>query len=140
MKYLLAILLTMPSTAFAQQSNYYDTCFRTQETYVPGYQDQNGNWVNGSVNVNRFPVPCGNNTGVVNSRPTYYRQRVCNPTAGALLGAGLAGALSGNSWSNGGSWNRTWSRNSSSGSWNNYGRNNYWPLFGAGLGALAFSC
>lgn len=144
---LLPILLTLP--VHAQQVVVYDTCTRVTETYVPGYQNPDGSWVNGIVRRNKFAVPCNvpaaavvqqPTTVVVTQPPVYYRPRVCNPAAGALLGAGLAGALSGNSWSNGGSWNRSWSGNSSSGSWNNYGRNNYWPLFGAGVGALAFGC
>jgi hypothetical protein len=141
--FLLPILLMAP--VHAQQTVVYDTCTRIQETYVPGYQNPDGSWVNGIVRREKFTIPCNSQptqqtTVVANPQPVYYRRRSCNPTAGALLGAGLAGALSGNSWSNGGSWNRSWTRNSSSGSWSNYGRNNYWPLFGAGLGALAFSC
>jgi len=141
--FLLPLLLTLPVSA--QQVTEFDTCTRVRETYVPGYQNPDGSWVSGIVRKEKFTVPCGNvqqSAPVVVSQPQpyYYRRRVCNPTAGALLGAGLAGAISGNSWSNGGSWNRTYNRYGSSGSWNNYGRNNYWPLFGAGLGALAFSC
>jgi hypothetical protein len=141
--FLLPLLLTFPVSA--QQVTEFDTCTRVRETYVPGYQNPDGSWVNGIVRREKFTVPCGNvqqSAPVVVSQPQpyYYRRRVCNPTAGALLGAGLAGAISGNSWSNGGSWSRTYNRNGSSGSYSNYGRNNYWPLFGAGLGALAFSC
>ncbi len=147
--FLIPLLITLPVSA--QQTVVYDTCTRIKETYIPGYQNPDGSWVNGIVRREKFTIPCGTNVPaatvataptvvVAQPQPYYYRRRVCNPAAGALLGAGLAGTLSGNSWSNGGSWNRSWSNNSSSGSWNNYGRNNYWPLFGAGVGALAFGC
>jgi hypothetical protein len=79
-----------------------------------------------------------------NWNPNYRRQRVCNPTAGAVMGAGLAEALSGgNGWRSNSNWTRNYNRNSSSGSYNYSNRNyksNGWSLFGAGIGALMFSC
>ena len=77
----------------------------------------------------------------------YYRR--CNPTAGALLGAGLASAITGNKYSYGGNYsnNRNYGYNgnsgysNSSGNWNNSGSNSSgWTMFGAGLGALLFGC
>jgi hypothetical protein len=100
--------------------------------------------VSGYVNRTRNRVPCGNNV-VVNPQPYYngggyYRQRVCNPTAGAAIGYGLGEALGGgNGWKS----SSNWTRNRNSGSYNYSNRNyksNGWSIFGAGVGALLFSC
>ena len=142
----LLIPFTFATPSQAQQVNVYgeNYCYVNTEQYVPGYYNNYGNYVSGYVNRTRRQVPCGN--VVVNQQPYYNqpRQRVCNPTAGAAMGAGLAEALSGgNGWQTSSSWNRNYNRNSSSGSYNYSNRNyasNGWTLFGAGLGALAFSC
>lgn len=141
--FILASVLVAPLPGVAQQVNVYGEsyCYVNTEQYIPGYYNNYGNYVGGYVNRTRNQVPCNGN--VVNQQP-YYRNRVCNPTAGAAMGAGLAEALSGgNGWKSYSNWNRTYNRNSSSGSYN-YGNRNYrsngWTLFGAGLGALMYSC
>jgi len=127
------LLLLIPLTFFsvpvqAQQVTVYQSC--VGEVYFPGYYDQYGNFVQGGVSTTR--VPCGGGGG--------YAARNCNPEAGALLGAGLAEALSGG---NGYRYNSDYSRDRSSGSYNYSYRNyksNGWSLFGAGAGALLFGC
>lgn len=122
----------------AQQVNNYAVCTQNQEVYQPGGYDRYGNYVAGGVRVQTYNVPCN---GTVSTYAP-QQQRICNPTAGALLGAGIAGAIAGGSsrtWS--GNWYNNYSRNSSSGGWSNTERNNYsWQALGAGLGALMFSC
>lgn len=134
----------LPMSGFAQQVNTYGVCTQYREIYNPGYTDQYGNYTPGSVSTQSFNVPC--NGSVVTSQPTYYyqRRRICNPAAGAVMGAGLAQALSGgNGYRYNSNYTRNYNRNSSSGSYNysyrNY-RSNGWTLFGAGLGALMYSC
>jgi hypothetical protein len=128
-KLLLLIPLTFLSVPVqAQQVTVYQSC--VGEVYFPGYYDQYGNFVQGGVSTTR--VPCGGGGG--------YAARNCNPEAGALLGAGLAEALSGG---NGYRYNSDYSRDRSSGSYNYSYRNyksNGWSLFGAGAGALLFGC
>ena len=128
-KLLLLIPLTFLSVPVqAQQVTVYQRC--VGEVYFPGYYDQYGNFVQGGVGTTR--VPCGGGGG--------YAARNCNPEAGALLGAGLAEALSGG---NGYRYNSDYSRDRSSGSYNYSYRNyksNGWSLFGAGAGALLFGC
>jgi len=128
-KLLLLIPLTFLSVPVqAQQVTVYQSC--VGEVYFPGYYDQYGNFVQGGVGTTR--VPCGGGGG--------YAARNCNPEAGALLGAGLAEALSGG---NGYRYNSDYSRDRSSGSYNYSYRNyksNGWSLFGAGAGALLFGC
>jgi len=140
---IIAAGILVPTSAVAQQTNYYQVCKTYQENYVPGYYDQYGNYIPGYVNTNRYNTSCGVGGGgpVTYQQPTYNR-RICNPAAGAAMGAGLASALSGGSgWQNSGSWNRKYNRNSSSGSWSNsYKNTSGWTLFGAGLGALMYSC
>ena len=152
MKKLLIILplLFLPAPVVAQQVNTYGVCRQYQEIYTPGYNDRYGNYVSGSVSTQSYIVPCnGSVASYQQPQPQpqqqyYQRQRVCNPTAGAAMGAGLAEALSGgNGWQSSSNWTRNYNRNSSSGSYNYSNRNyrsNGWTLFGAGLGALMYSC
>jgi len=128
-KLLLLIPLTFLSVPVqAQQVTVYQSCM--SEVYFPGYYDQYGNFVQGGVGTTR--VPCGGGSAARN----------CNPEAGALLGAGIAGAIVGgdtHTWTN--TWNNTRSRNGDSGS-STYrsSKNNYWQSLGAGAGALMFGC
>jgi hypothetical protein len=127
--------LSIPAPVQAQQVNVYQGCIA--ESFYPAHYDRYGNFVQDSI-VRNF-VPCST---TVYSGGNYYqqRQRTCNPTAGAAMGAGLAEALSGG---NGYRYNSDYSRNRSSGSYNYSYRNyksNGWSLFGAGLGALMYSC
>ena len=149
MKHLLTLSLLLPfafvAPTQAQQVNAYGVCTQYREIYNPGYTDQYGNYVAGSVSTQSFNVPCNGSVSTTQPPQQYYqRQRVCNPTAGAAMGAGLAEALSGgNGWKSFSSWTRNYNRNSSSETYN-YGNRNYksngWSLFGGGLGALLFSC
>ena len=144
----LLIALSCTQPLHAQQVNVYSEnyCYLNTEQYVPAYYDSYGNYVQGYVNRNRSQVPCGDALAAQrgSAQPTAYRQRVCNPRAGAAMGAGLAEALSGgNGWRTSSNWTRNYNRNSSSGSYNYSSRNyksNGWSLFGAGLGALMYSC
>jgi hypothetical protein len=153
MKHLLTLSLLLPfafvAPTQAQQVNVYGEsyCYANVEQYVPGYYDVYGRYIPGYVNRNRQQVPCNNN--VVNQQPYYngggyYRQRVCNPYAGALMGAGIAEALSGGrGWKSSSNWTRNYNRNSSSGSYNYSNRNyksNGWINFGAGAGSILFGC
>ena len=136
---LLLPLLFLPVPVQAQQVNNYGVCTQYQEVYVPGGYDQYGNYYQGGVQTQSYNVPCNQVSGG-NWNPTYQRQRVCNPVAGAALGAGLAEVLGGG---NGYRYNSSYTRGRNSGNYNysyrNY-RSNGWTLFGAGLGALMFSC
>ena len=140
---ILPFAFATPSQA---QVNVYGEsyCYVNTEQYVPGYYDNYGRYVGGYVNRTRNQVPCNGNVTYQQPQQYYQRQRVCNPTAGAAMGAGLAEALSGgNGWKSSSSWTRNYNRNSSSGSYNYSNRNyksNGWTLFGAGLGALMYSC
>jgi hypothetical protein len=132
-------LVFLPAPVMAQQVNQFGVCTQYQEVYVRGGYDQYGNYYPGGVQTQSYNVPCNQVSGG-NWNPTYQRQRVCNPTAGAAMGAGLAEALSGG---NGYKYNSNYTRNRSSGSYNYSYRNyksNGWSLFGAGLGALMYSC
>ena len=104
---LLASLIAAPIPAFAQQTNIYQTCTNYQENYTPGYYDQNGNYVSGRVNTQRYNVPCGTGTYYRPNGGTVYQSpvaapvaqpgRYCSPartTLGGLLGGGIAAALS----------------------------------------------
>lgn len=157
----IAVGVFSPITVSAQQVNNYQVCHTYQENYVPGRYTNNGYYVQGGVYTVKNTVNC--QTGEVYSSEPYNRgsniiyqppverprtvvlerrRRVCNPAAGALMGAGLASALSGGTgWSSNSSWSNYYGRRSSSGNWNNsYRNNNGWTMFGAGLGALAYSC
>ena len=136
---LLLPLAFLPTPVMAQQVNQFGVCTQYQEVYVRGGYDQYGNYYPGGVQTQSYNVPCNQVSGG-NWNPTYQRQRVCNPIAGAAMGAGLAEALSGG---NGYKYNSNYTRNRSSGSYNYSYRNyksNGWSLFGAGLGALMYSC
>ncbi len=146
-KFILSALLlpfAFATPSQAQVSVYGESyCYVNTEQYVPGYYDNYGRYVGGYVNRTRNQVPC--NGGVSYQQPNYnQRQRVCNPAAGAAMGAGLAEALSGGrGYKYNSNWNRNYNRNSSSGNYNYNYRNyssNGWTLFGAGLGALMYSC
>ena len=142
----LALLLSLtfaPVSTQAQQVNTYGVCRQYREVYTPGYNDQYGNYVSGRVYTQSYIVPCDGSVATYVQPPQqqyYQRQRVCNPAAGAALGYGLATALSGQTGYN---YNSNYTRNRNSGSYNySYGnkRSNSWGIFGAGLGALMFSC
>jgi len=98
MKYLLPVLLLLPTPAFAQQVNNYAVCTQNQEVYQPGGYDRYGNYVPGGVTVRTYNVPCNN----VRPANQYYGnggygERYCNPTRsvlGALLGGGVAASMS----------------------------------------------
>jgi hypothetical protein len=146
----LALGLFIPVTASAQQMNTFQVCHTYQEQYAPGYYTNNGSYVQGGVYTVKNNVNCQtgevyssqpyNNGGRVVYQQPYYRQRNCNPAAGAAIGYGLASALSGQTGYN---YNSNYRRNRNSGSYNySYGnkRSNSWGIFGAGVGALMFSC
>jgi hypothetical protein len=148
---LISGVIFMPVSTLAQQTNTYQVCRNYQENYVPGYYNNNGAYIQGGVYTTEFTINC--QTGEVYSsrsyngsrivaQPPVYRQRNCNPTAGALLGAGIASAISGGgSRTYSGSYNRNYGRNYSNGSWSSTYKNNYsWQTLGAGLGAILFSC
>jgi hypothetical protein len=152
---LLAGLIATPSATFAQQTNTFQVCRQYKENYVPGYYNNYGNYVQGGVQTLELTVNCqtgevysskvynGGNGGYIAQPPLeYYRRRNCNPNVGALLGAGIAGAISGgNTRTSSGGYNSFYGRNYSSSSWNNtYRNNNYSQMLGAGIGALLFSC
>jgi hypothetical protein len=147
----LALGLFIPVTASAQQLNTYQVCHTYQEQYIPGRYTNNGSYIQGGVYTLKNMVNC--QTGEVYSSQPYSggggsnvvyqpvrRQRVCNPAAGAAIGYGLGEALGGgNGWKS----SSNWKRNRNSGSYNYSNRNyksNGWSLFGAGVGALMFSC
>lgn len=137
----------IPTAVSAQNQTIYSEqqCYQTVEEYVPGRYNEYGTYIGGFVRANRYRVPCNNVSSYRNYDDRGYRgerdRRICNPTAGAALGAGLASALTGNSYNYGGSYYRNYNSNGYSGGYNNYGRNsNGWTLFGAGLGALIYSC
>jgi hypothetical protein len=144
---LLLPLAFVPVSVEAQQVNAYGVCTQYREIYTPGYTDQYGNYVAGSVSTQSFNVPCNGSVATTQPPQQYYqRQRVCNPAAGAAMIGGLAEALSGGrGWKSNSNWKRNYNRNnnSSSGRYNYSNRNytsNGWTIFGAGLGALLYSC
>jgi hypothetical protein len=143
-------LFSFPVSVQAQQVNSYGVCMQYQEMYIPGGYDSYGNYISGRVRTQSYNVPCnqvssGNWNPPAYQQPVYQqRQRVCNPAAGAAMGGGLAEALSGGrGYRYSSDYSRNYSRNGSSGSYNYSYRNyksNGWSLFGAGMGALLFSC
>jgi hypothetical protein len=130
----LLALASAPVSVQAQQV-YYSVC--KVVTRLPGYYDAYGNYYAGGTQ--ESTIPCNQVNGGWNQ--TYQQpQRICNPTAGAVMGGGLAEALSGG---RGYMYNSNWNRNGSSGDYNYSYRNyksNGWTAFGAGLGALMYSC
>lgn len=104
---LLASLIASPIPAFSQQTNIYSVCANYQENYAPGYYDQYGNYVQGSVRTERYNIQCGTGTyyrpnggnvyqSPVNA-PIQQPGRYCSPartTLGGLLGGGIAAAVS----------------------------------------------
>lgn len=148
-KLFLSLIFTLPTaTVVPAQAQYQGpACVDVRQVNVPGGYDQFGNYYPPSTRPVQTTVPCNygiNNQYFYNQRQyqPYAYQRNCNPNAGAAIGAGLAGALSGGTGYNYNSnWSNNYSRNSSSGSYNSsYRNNNSWALFGAGLGAMMFSC
>lgn len=127
-------LVSAPVPVQAQQV-YYTSCKIVTRT--PAYYDPYGNYYPEAIRESM--IPCNAMSGGWNQ--TYQQpQRVCNPAAGAVMGGGLAEALSGG---NGYRYNSNWNRNGSSGDYNYSYRNyksNGWTAFGAGLGALMYSC
>jgi hypothetical protein len=146
-KLLLSLIFTLPTaTVVPAQAQYVGpACVDIRQVNLPGGYDGAGNYYPPTTRAVQTTVPC--NYGLNNQY--YYNQgynqnyyRTCNPNAGAAMGAGLAGALSGGTGYNyNNSWSNNYSRGSSSGSYSSsYRSNDSWALFGAGLGALMFSC
>ena len=129
MKYLLPILLLLPSPVVAQQVNQFAVCTQNQEVYSPGGYDAYGNYIPGGVSVQTYNVPCNNvNQGYRSSNQYYgrgyYGRRTnpnCNPTR-TLLGAVLGGAIG---------------RAAASAYPDNYG---WATAAGAAIGGLTFAC
>jgi hypothetical protein len=122
-----ALVLTSAPVSVQAQQVYYASCKIVTRT--PAYYDAYGNYYPESIRESMIPCNAMNQT--------YQQpQRICNPTAGAIMGGGLAEALSGgrgfqyNSNWNSGNYNYSYRNNSSNG----------WTAFGAGLGALLYSC
>lgn len=148
-KLFLSLIFTLPTAAVVPAQAQYQgpACVDIRQVNVPGGYDQFGNYYPPSTRPVQTTVPCNygiSNQYYYNQRQyqPYAYQRNCNPDAGAAIGAGLAGALSGGTGYNySNNWSNNYSRNSSSGSYNSsYRNNNSWALFGAGLGAMMFSC
>jgi hypothetical protein len=140
MKQLLLLLpltiLSVPAPVQAQQMNTYQVCTNYQESYAPGYYDRDGNYRQGNVGTNAYNTQCGSGGGY--NRRIAQQQRICNPEAGALLGAGIAGAIVGGDTYN---YSESYYNNGNSGGQSGrYSSNNYWRSLGAGLGALMFGC
>jgi hypothetical protein len=133
--------LSVPVLPVQPANAQYALCPQYQESYQPGGYDRNGNYIQGQIVVQKYAVPCGMTVSSGGYGYGYYQQQGnCNPVAGAAMGAGLAEALSGG---NGYRYNSNYSRDRYSGSYNYSYRNyksNGWSLFGAGLGALMYSC
>ena len=153
LSFLVSATILTPSVALSQQTNTYQVCYQYQENYNPGYYTENGSYRQGGVYTIELTVNCQtgqvyssrpfNGGNVVAQPPVYYNQRKrnCNPVAGALLGAGLANVLGGNTRTNSGSWNSVYGRNYTNTNWSNTYQNGYsWQTLGAGIGALMFSC
>ncbi len=92
---LLSAFLLTPTTAFSQQYNVRDECYRNVEQYIPGYQTPDGRYVNGYVRTRREPIPCGGGY----SEPQYTAQSIprCDRNRtifNGLLGGGIAASLS----------------------------------------------
>lgn len=96
----LLFVTTLPAKVNAQQTNVYGVCTQYREVYTPGYYNQYGNYIQGSVGTQSYNVPCNNNgyTQYYNpqtSQPVPYsnngygsRTPACT-TLGAAIGAGI---------------------------------------------------
>ena len=67
--FLLAGLIASPTPVFAQQTNTFQVCRQYQENYVPGYYNNNGNYIQGGVQTTELTVNC--QTGEVYSSKVY---------------------------------------------------------------------
>lgn len=101
-KYLFAVALLLPAPVFAQQVNEYDVCTRYRETYIPGYYDSYGNYIQGRVKTESYKVICGvSDNSYYEYRNTTRNRHVenrkrCDPTRtllGATLGGGVAAGI-----------------------------------------------
>lgn len=91
---LLSVLLLTPVSVNAQvqSQSEYTVCTSYRESYVPGYYDSYGNYVQGSINTQQYNVPCGRS-----SNRTAQNRRVCDPNAsvtGGIFGALIAKSIS----------------------------------------------
>lgn len=110
---LLPVIVSLVSVPVqAQQVNEYLTCKKYRETYTPGFYDNYGRYIQGSVVTQEYRANCetGQATGPASPAPyqqTQYQQPYrpyynnsgvyCNPTRsalGALLGGGVAASMS----------------------------------------------
>jgi hypothetical protein len=115
---LVASLFSVPVQA--QQVNEYLTCKKYKETYTPGFYDNYGRYVQGSVVTQEYRANCQTGAATGPANPTSYQQVqyqqpyvaprpyynngyynnggvYCNPTRtslGALLGGGIAASMS----------------------------------------------
>lgn len=153
---LVSTAVLTPSVAFSQQTNVYPVCYQYREEYIQGHYVSDGYYRPSRFYTTEYAVDCTTGkvyasrsydgrspVNAVSQSPVYYnqRRRVCNPLAGAALGAGLAGILGGNTRTNSGSYTSVYGKNYSSSSWSNTYQNGYsWQTLGAGIGALMFSC
>jgi hypothetical protein len=104
MKHLLILLplglISVPVSA--QQITEFNQCVKTREIYVPGYYDNYGNYMQGSVRTERYTVNCENESVVTNQYQSGINCRATPAFLGALLGGGVAASMSrgdGYAWS-----------------------------------------
>lgn len=103
-----------PPLVQAQQVNEYLTCTKYKEVYTPGFYDNYGRYVQGSVSTQAYRTNCGTGAVIGPTNPTSYQQpyvaprpyynngyygrgTYCDPTRsalGALLGGGVAASMS----------------------------------------------
>jgi len=148
-KLLLSLIFTLPTAAAVPAQAQYvgPACVDIRRVNVPGGYDNYGNYYPPTTRAVQTTVPC--NYGINNYNyqyyqgNQYYQQPVQTCTGvGAAIGAGVAGAITGGTnYTNRGSYNNTYTRNSSSGSWSrSWTNNNYASLLGAGIGTLLLGC
>jgi hypothetical protein len=113
---LVASLFSVPVQA--QQVNEYLTCKKYKEIYTPGFYDNYGRYIQGSVVTQEYRANCQTGVATGPASPTPYQQTqyqqpyvsprayyngyynggvYCNPTRtslGALLGGGIAASMS----------------------------------------------
>lgn len=114
----LIMILFAPSVQ-GQQVNEYLTCKKYKETYTPGFYDNYGRYVQGSVVTQAYRANCQTGAATGPASPVTYQQSqyqqpyvaprpyyngyynnggvYCNPTRsalGALLGGGVAASMS----------------------------------------------